>query len=235
MTSVALPVIHLYIALHPFAYHTMPTSLFAHALILIRTSQGIWSRKPALISALGDDMSGVLKVAPPETSLTSAAAAAAGGIAPTSTVDYYGDVASPLRLPTGLKNLGATCYLNSQLQALFANKSFRDGVFSWRPLAGAGAAGTSAPGVGGTMEDEGISSGGGGGAAGDAEVETASSELDDAIMRVSAKSENKYGVSMIVYFAADVFCTVYTVYTCMCGQSSRESVLRPCPTYLWSR
>ncbi|CAM9717071.1 unnamed protein product, partial [Scytosiphon promiscuus] len=109
--------------------------------------EGIWSAKPSLLSALGDDLSGVLK----ETALTphadtadktppataaAAATPAATGAGTTSTPTPGGDVVAsppPPRLPTGLKNLGATCYLNSQLQALFANKSFRDGVFSWKP------------------------------------------------------------------------------------------------------
>ena len=40
-----------------------------------------------------------------------------------------------LSIPPGLLNLGATCYLNSQLQCLAQNLGFVHGVFSWtRPL-----------------------------------------------------------------------------------------------------
>jgi len=34
---------------------------------------------------------------------------------------------------TGLKNLGATCYMNSLLQCLYHNQAFRQGVYSWSP------------------------------------------------------------------------------------------------------
>jgi hypothetical protein len=37
-----------------------------------------------------------------------------------------------LSTPPGLRNLGATCYLNSQLQCLSQNLGFVSGLFSWR-------------------------------------------------------------------------------------------------------
>jgi ubiquitin C-terminal hydrolase len=37
-----------------------------------------------------------------------------------------------LSLPPGIQNLGATCYLNTQLQCLAQNTAFLNGIFSWR-------------------------------------------------------------------------------------------------------
>lgn len=37
-----------------------------------------------------------------------------------------------ISLPPGVLNLGATCYLNSQLQCLSLNPAFREGVISWQ-------------------------------------------------------------------------------------------------------
>ena len=36
-----------------------------------------------------------------------------------------------LSMPPGIRNLGATCYLNSQLQCLAQNLTFLNGIFSW--------------------------------------------------------------------------------------------------------
>ncbi len=37
-----------------------------------------------------------------------------------------------LAMPPGIRNLGATCYLNTQLQCLAQNLTFLNGIFSWR-------------------------------------------------------------------------------------------------------
>lgn len=39
-----------------------------------------------------------------------------------------------IALPPGIQNLGATCYLNTQLQCLAQIPVFLDGIFSWRPV-----------------------------------------------------------------------------------------------------
>jgi ubiquitin C-terminal hydrolase len=43
-----------------------------------------------------------------------------------------------LSMPPGIENLGATCYLNTQLQCLAQNLVFVDGIMSWRPSTGNG-------------------------------------------------------------------------------------------------
>ncbi|CAM9492378.1 unnamed protein product, partial [Phaeothamnion confervicola] len=100
--------------------------------------EGIWAKKPPLIAALGPDPDTHIRAGWHDGLLT----ATTGG--PSSAI------------PTGLKNLGATCYLNSWLQCLFQNLAFRKGVYDWVPTAsdccGGGSSGGSSGG--------GVSSGG---------------------------------------------------------------------------
>ena len=46
--------------------------------------------------------------------------------------DRHGTDQMVLSLPPGIQNLGATCYLNTQLQCLAQNTAFLQGIFSWR-------------------------------------------------------------------------------------------------------
>lgn len=51
--------------------------------------------------------------------------------------DPVSDGKTQISMPPGLRNLGATCYLNSQLQCLAQNLGFVHGLFTWRQV-GAG-------------------------------------------------------------------------------------------------
>jgi hypothetical protein len=54
-----------------------------------------------------------------------------------SVQDTVTDGKKRISVPPGLRNLGATCYLNSQLQCLAQNLGFVHGLFTWRQV-GAG-------------------------------------------------------------------------------------------------
>ena len=51
-----------------------------------------------------------------------------------SAQDQVTDGKKRISIPPGLRNLGATCYLNSQLQCLAQNLGFVHGLFTWRQV-----------------------------------------------------------------------------------------------------
>jgi len=53
---------------------------------------------------------------------------------PTSIERDVGNNCITIALPPGIQNLGATCYLNTQLQCLAQNPVFLNGIFSWRAV-----------------------------------------------------------------------------------------------------
>ena len=86
-----------------------------------------------------------LEPQPPSKSAEQKAAAAAAralGADPSERV-----VDDPAAQATGLRNLGATCYMNSLVQTLFMNPAFRRGIYAWAPAAAADAQDSVAQGI----------------------------------------------------------------------------------------
>ena len=65
------------------------------------TEEGIWMSTPSMVTSLGLDPKFMLRVSSAE------------GM-----------------IPVGLKNLGATCYINALIQSLYHNLLIRDAVFN---------------------------------------------------------------------------------------------------------
>lgn len=114
-----------------FLLHIFGCDKILYLIFHLLWSQGIWTTNPRIVLTLGEDVSGSLR-SPAD--FEEQAPGSDGSGKPTASRTGDGSVTTPVRgrLPAGLKNLGATCYLNSQLQALFANRAFRAGVYSWR-------------------------------------------------------------------------------------------------------
>lgn len=55
-------------------------------------------------------------------------------VVPTAEEKLVPDGRINMALPPGIQNLGATCYLNTQLQCLAQNPVFLEGIFSWRAV-----------------------------------------------------------------------------------------------------
>jgi len=98
-------------------------------------------KKPKLLRP--DDCSQTVAAAKKKAMASEAAAAKALGADP-----QLQQLQSRDERRTGLRNLGATCYMNSLLQTLFMNRAFRRGIFEWSdpdPAHGGAASGPASP------------------------------------------------------------------------------------------
>ncbi|KAG5175184.1 hypothetical protein JKP88DRAFT_339409 [Tribonema minus] len=111
-------------------HHACTGELTLQDCINNQGKEGIWAKKPSLLTSLGPD---------PARARRKPLAALKGETGEAAGVDDKGDQeqesggvlpASGALMPVGLRNLGATCYLNAQLQCWFHLIPFRRRIYN---------------------------------------------------------------------------------------------------------